>query len=93
MSLILLLFFVPVPDAIDNLLSGLIGVILAKWQTIVDYHFGSSSGSQRKSDIINEMTGTAAGSDGKSKTSTQATTHTEKTTTVTSETPPEEEKP
>lgn len=79
-GLLLLLFFVEVPDAVANILSGIIGIILAKWQTIVDYYFGSSSGSKAKSDVINELTGTG---DGSSKVTTNATITTEKVTTVT----------
>lgn len=77
-----ILLFHEVPEGSRDILGPLIGVIGAAVGTIVGYHWGSSSGSARKSDIINEMTGTG---DGTSKTSSKSTIHSERVTT--SETP------
>ena len=82
-STLLLLFFKQVPNAVENVLFTLIGGILAKWGTMIDYHFGSSSGSHRKTDMIQELTGAGDGNGGTVK--TNATITTEKVTTVTSE--------
>ena len=79
-----ILLFHEVPQGSKDILGPLIGVIGAAVGTIVGYHWGSSSGSARKSDLISEMTGTG---DGASKTSTQATIRTERVTTVTPEPP------
>ena len=83
-GLILLMFFVPVPDSIQNLLSGLIGVIVAKWQTVVDYHFGSSSGSKAKSDLLSEIAGTGDGT-----ITSKTTTKIDRTTTAVVDPPPD----
>lgn len=77
-----LLFFKTIPNAIENVLFTVIGAILAKWQTIVDYHFGSSSGSQRKTDMLNDLTDTT---DGTVETHSRVTT--QKVTTVSTLTP------
>ena len=79
-----LLFFQPVPDAVENVLFAVVGTILGKWGTMVDFNFGSSSGSARKSDMLNELAGTG---DGTSKVTTNATIETKKVTTITPDTP------
>lgn len=77
-------------DVTDSRLAQIIGLVTAvqnAFMLIVGYYFGSSSGSQRKTDLINEMSGTG---DGTGTTKVDATTKTEITKTVSSETPPEE---
>lgn len=82
---LIMIFLVPVPNAVENVLYTLIGGVVAKWQSVVDYFFGSSSGSKAKSDTISEMAGTG---DGTSKTTTNVTTKTDITKVI--ETPPAE---
>lgn len=86
-SFIVMIFYVNVPDAIANVLFTMIGIIIGKYGTIVEYFFGSSSGSKAKSDTINEMSGTGGG-DGTGTSSTKEVkevkeTKEVKTTTVT----------
>lgn len=83
---LVMIFFVPVPNAAENVLYTLIGGIVQKWASVLDYFFGSSSGSKAKSDVINEMTGTGDGT-GSGKTKTSTTTKTEITKTASTETP------
>lgn len=87
---LVMIFLIPVPNAVENVLYTLIGGIVGKWFSVVDYFFGSSSGSKAKSDIIGEITGTG---DGSGSTKTNATTKTEITKTVSSQTPAPENKP
>lgn len=82
---LVMIFLLPVPNAVENVLYTLIGGVVAKWQSLVDYFFGSSSGSKAKSDTINEMAGTG---DGTGTVTTKAKTTTEKTVTVDSTTAP-----
>jgi hypothetical protein len=81
-AVLILLFFKTIPNAVENVLFTLIGGIIAKWGTIVDYNFGSSAGSKAKTDILNELAGTGDGS----TVTTKAKITTEKVTTV--DTPP-----
>lgn len=83
-----MIFYVNVPDAISNVLFTMIGIVLGKWATILEYFFGSSSGSKAKSDVINEMSGSGTG-DGTGKTKSK----TEITKTITSEDPAPKETP
>lgn len=76
---LIMIFLVPVPNAVENVLYTLIGGVVAKWQSLVDYFFGSSSGSKAKSDTINDLTGTG---DGSGTTTTKSKTVTDKTVTV-----------
>lgn len=80
-GIVAVLLFREVPQGSKDILGPLIGVIGAAVGTIVGYRWGSSSGSARKSDIINEMTGTGDGS--KSTVKTSATITTDRVTTVT----------
>lgn len=48
------LIFAKIPDGTPHdLLLTTFGAITVKWGTIVDFFFGSSSGSQRKTDLMN----------------------------------------
>lgn len=48
------LFFAAVPDGNRDVIMTIVGAIVSKFVTIVDFRFGSSKGSQEKSKIINE---------------------------------------
>lgn len=82
-SLLLLLFFKDVPTAIRDVLFTVTGGVLAKWGTIVDFHFGSSAHRkiEHESDI-GPTDGTVV---------TDSTVKTQKTTTVTSSNPAQEQ--
>ncbi len=49
------LFFKSIPETAKTLIDVQFGVIVAKWASIIDYHFGSSSGSAAKSKAIETM--------------------------------------
>lgn len=82
-TLIGVLVFREVPDGSREIVAQLIGGIAAAFGAIIGYRFGSSSGSARKTDIINTMAGTGDGTG-----TTTTTTKTDSTKTVSSETPP-----
>lgn len=50
--IVAVLLFHELPERAENFLLVTIGAIGSKWQSIVDFFFGSSSGSQRKTDMI-----------------------------------------
>lgn len=74
-------------DVTDSRLAQIIGLVTAvqnAFMLIVGYYFGSSSGSQRKTDLINELSGTG---DGTGTVNTTEKTVTEKTTVKDTTTP------
>jgi len=77
-----LLFFVEFPIASKEVLILVIGAVVGQWVTIVQYHYGSSSGSAAKTAMLAPST-------------TETTSTPQKVVTVTSPTPPspETEKP
>lgn len=81
-----LLFFKEIPEATKDILQVMLGGVAGQWTAIIQYHFGSSSGSHRKTDMLNELTGTG---DGNATVKTNATITTEKVTTVSPATPAE----
>ena len=84
-TLVLLMFFRirELPDGIKDILQILLGVIAGQYNTIVQYFFGSSSGSSKKTDLMNTLSGNGDGT-----TTTRSTVKTE--TEIKSETPPKE---
>lgn len=84
-SLLVIVFLVPMPEQSRDILQVMLGVVGTQWASIVGYFYGSSAGSARKTDMLNDLTGTG---DGAGKTMTSATTKTEITKTISSETPP-----
>lgn len=84
-----IMLFHEIPETSRDMLGPLIGgVIGASVSTIVQHRWGSSRGSDKKTDIINQLTGTG---DGAGKVTTNATITTEKVTTVTPEEPAKEQ--
>jgi len=45
-SLLYMLFFVPLPEITKDILQVLLGAVAGQWASIVQYHFGSSSGAR-----------------------------------------------
>jgi hypothetical protein len=78
-TLLGLLFFMAIPEATKDILQVMLGAVATQWTAIIQYHFGSSSGSHRKTDMLNELTGAG---DGNTKVTTNATITTEKVTKV-----------
>ena len=60
-GILTLLFFRIIPMESRDLFIALAGVVGSKWGSIIDYHFGSSSGSARKTDMLNHLNGTDDG--------------------------------
>lgn len=89
-ALLVLLFARELPEGTKDILQVMLGGVLGQWTTIISYFFGSSSGSARKSDMLNELAGSGTG-DGTIK--TNVATKTEITKTVSSETQPHETTP
>jgi hypothetical protein len=83
-ALLALLFFHNIPEGTKDILQVMLGGVLGQWTTIISYYFGSSSGSARKTDMINDMTGTGNGG----TVTTKTTANIAKVTTVTPEPPP-----
>jgi len=54
--MVLALIYVPIPEGNRDSLTILIGIVSGGVGTIVGYYFGSSKGSQKKSDLIEKMT-------------------------------------
>lgn len=54
--MVLALIYVPIPDGNRDSLTILIGIVSGGVGTIVGYYFGSSKGSQKKSDLIEKIT-------------------------------------
>ena len=48
------LFFVPIPDSNGEVALVILGVAIGWAGSVVNYHFGTSEGSTRKTDIMNE---------------------------------------
>lgn len=85
-ALLGLLFARDLPEGTKDILQVMLGGVLGQWTTIISYFFGSSSGSARKSDMLNDIAaGTGDGSGG--TVTTKAKTVTEKTVTVDTTTP------
>ena len=53
-GILLVLFWVEIPITNTETLNLAIGALLTAFGTVVGYFFGSSAGSQRKTDIINQ---------------------------------------
>lgn len=93
---IALITFAEVTDARLAQIIGLVTAVQNAFMLIIGYYFGSSSGSTRKTDMLNDLTGTGDGN-GATAVSKQETVRTEKITTVetpaqpTPPTPPTEE--
>lgn len=51
-GLIVMLFFVEYPKTAEQLIFTLTTLLFGKWGTMVDFHFGSSSGSTRKTEMM-----------------------------------------
>lgn len=51
-ALIVMLFLTEYPKSAEQLIFTLTTLIFAKWGTMVDFHFGSSSGSTRKTEMM-----------------------------------------
>jgi len=87
-----LLFFRDVSEAKAAVLFTILGQIIGKWASTVDYHFGSSSGSAAKDaakdTLLGKMTGTG---DGTGTTTTKAKITSE--TTIEGEIPPKKVEP
>jgi hypothetical protein len=56
--MVLALIYVPIPSENRDSLTLLIGIVSGGVGTIVGYYFGSSKGSQKKSDLIEKITET-----------------------------------
>ena len=56
MIMVLALIYIPIPPDNRDSLTLLIGIIAGGVGTIVGYYFGSSKGSQKKSDLIEKIT-------------------------------------
>lgn len=54
----LALIYIPIPQGNENILYMLIGSIATYMGSLVNYSFGSSEGSKKKSDLIEKMTDT-----------------------------------
>jgi hypothetical protein len=52
LSLFIVLLFVDVPTTIKDPLMVSFGVFIAKFQTVIDYFFGSSEGSNEKTKML-----------------------------------------
>src|SRR5688572_3659031 len=74
-ALVTLLFFRDIPEGTQDILYVLLGGVAGQWASIIQYHFGSSSGSAHKTTILDKISGTG---DGGSST-TNATIKTEVT--------------
>lgn len=83
---IALITFAEVTDARLAQVIGLVTAVQNAFMLIIGYYFGSSSGSTRKTDMINELTGTGDGNGSTVK--TNATITTEKVTTIAPEPTP-----
>lgn len=74
-ALIVLLFFHDIPEGTKSILQVLLGGVAGQWASMVQFDFGSSSGSASKdkdrSDLIGKLTGTGDGA-----TTTKATIET-----------------
>lgn len=75
---IVIVTFADVPDARLAQVVGLISAVQNAFLLIVGYYFGSSAGSQRKTDMINDLNGTGDGG----KVITTTTANINKVTTV-----------
>ena len=84
LGLIVTLIFVPIPDTRMSQVIGLVTTVATAWIAIITYYFGSSAGSARKTDMLNDLTGTGDGG----TVTTTTTAKIDKTTTVTPEVPP-----
>lgn len=60
-ALLALLFVKELPEGTKDILQVMLGGVLGQWATIISYFFGSSSGSARKTDMLNTLTGTGDG--------------------------------
>ena len=85
-ALLGLLFARDIPEGTKDILQVMLGGVLGQWTTIISYFFGSSSGSARKSDMLNELAGTGTGD---STVTSKTTTKTDRTTTVVVDPPAE----
>lgn len=56
--MVLALIYIPIPVGNRDSLTILIGIVSGGVGTIVGYYFGSSKGSQKKSDLIEKITET-----------------------------------
>jgi hypothetical protein len=48
------LFFVPIPGTNEQVAYTILGIAIGWAGSVVNYHFGTSEGSTRKTDIMNE---------------------------------------
>jgi hypothetical protein len=88
-SLLYMLFFVPLPEITKDILQVLLGAVAGQWTSIIQYHFGSSSGSTALRTAM--IGGLATTIDGPSVTKTTVASTTEKTTTVAAPPDPDKE--